>query len=266
MVTITSMSIREIGKRIAIAGRLKSKPLCVYGSETIPEGGTQTASIDRCLAKAMLSASLCDNTPPLYFGKGAINGCCPGGIGWTGYGRLAPALEYFVSTGTPTFRNGEAEYLKASPELVRKSKDAAGTITPPGTYTVIRRCADLDDDPGVRAIVCYGNGEEIRNLCGLIHFRSADTFGAVRAAWGPTCSSWISYPAGMAEKAPADSAYIGPTDPTGNRWFPENLMGLGIPVKMAVAMCEDLENSFITKRPHVAYPDTRETPCASGMK
>jgi hypothetical protein len=83
--------------------------------------------------------------PPLYFGKGAISGCCPGGIGWTGYGRLAPALEFFVSTGTPTFRGGEAEYLKASPDIVRSSKDAAGTITPRNVYGH-QATADLDSD------------------------------------------------------------------------------------------------------------------------
>lgn len=255
------LSIREIGEKITVAGRLKAKPLCVYGSETIPEGGKPSTSIDRCLAKAVMAAAVCDGVPPVYFGKGALTGCCPGGIGWTGYGRLAPTLEYFVSAGILSFRNGEAEYLKASPEVVRKSKDAAGTITPPGTYTVVRPCADLDEDPGVRSILCFGDGEQIRNLCGLIHFRTTDPFNAIRAAWGPTCSSWISYPAGMAEHAPTNSAYIGPVDPTGNRWFPENLLGLGIPLQMAIGMCEDLDNSFVVRRPQVAYPEQREDVC-----
>jgi hypothetical protein len=66
----------------------------------------------------------------------------------------------------------------------------------------------------------------------------------------------------MAEKAPAGSAYLGPMDPTGNKWFPENLMGIGIPVKLAVAMCEDLDGSFIIRRPHVAYPEVREDLCS----
>lgn len=258
---ITSVSIKEIGEKLLLAGRLKSRPLCVYGSETIPEGGKPITSVDRCLAKAMASASLCDNMPPLYFGKGAIAGCCPGGIGWTGYGRIAPTIEFFVSTGTPTFRNGEAEYLKASPEIVRKSGEAVGKITPPGTYTVIRPCADLDSDPGIRSILCFGDSEQIRNLCALIHFRSTDPFSPVLAAWGPTCASWITYPSQMAEKAPVSSAYLGPTDPTGNKWFPKNLMGLGIPIKLAIAMCEDLDSSFIIRRPHVAYPEGREDLC-----
>ena len=256
-----SLSPKELGRKLSLAGRLKSRPLCLYGSENVPDGGMPMTSVDRCIAKAMFAASACADLPPLYFGKGALAGCCPGGIGWTGYGRLAPALEYFVSYGTPEFREGAAEYLKASPELVRASKDAVGVITPPGTYTIVRACEDLDQDPGVRAVICFGNSEQIRNLSALIHFRSADPFNPVKAAWGPTCASWVSYPAGTAEKAPADSAYLGPMDPTGNCWFPENCLGIGIPIKLAIAMCEDLDSSFIVKRPEVAYPVKREDPC-----
>ncbi|HMK47042.1 MAG TPA: DUF169 domain-containing protein [Methanocella sp.] len=261
MLSITNVSVKEIGEKLSLAGRLKSRPLCVYGSETVPEGGKPITSVDRCLARAVASASLCEVMPPLYFGEGALVGCCPGGIGWTGYGRMSPTLEFFVSTGTPTFRNGEAEFLKASPEVVRKSKEAVGTITPPGPYTVIRPCADLDGDLVVRSVLCFGTSEQIRNLCALIHFRNTDPFSPVLAAWGPTCASWITYPSQMAEKAPADSAYLGSTDPTGNRWFPENLLGLGIPTKIAIAMCEDLDSSFIIRRPHVAYPEVRENLC-----
>jgi len=248
---------------LSVAGRLKYRPLCVYGSDTIPAGAKPITSVDRCLARATASVSLCDNDnmPPLYFGKDAMAGCCPGGTGWTGYGQLAPAIDFFVSTGSPSVRSGEAEFLKASPELVRRSKEAVGKITPPGAYTVIRPCADLEGDPGVRSILCLGSSEQIRNLCALIHFRSPDPFGAILAAWGPACASWITYPAQMAENAPAGAAYLGPMDPTGNRWFPENLLSLGIPVKLAIAMCEDLDGSFIIRRSGVAYPEAREDLC-----
>lgn len=93
----------------------------------------------------------------------------------------------------------------------------------------------------------------------MIHFRSVDPLTPVLAAWGPTCASWITYPAHLAEKAPRSSAYLGPMDPTGNDWFPEDLLGIGIPAELAVAMGEDLDSSFIVKRPHVAYPEARET-------
>ncbi|WP_424357723.1 DUF169 domain-containing protein [Methanocella sp. MCL-LM] len=257
-----TLSPKEIGEKLAAAGRLKSRPLCIYGSESVPDSGKLMTSVDRCIAKAIFAASVSDDLPPLYFGKGALAGCCPGGVGWTGYGRLAPMLEYFVSYGTPEFRNGEGEFLKATPEIVRASKEAVGTITPPGTYTVVQACENLDHDPGIRAVVCFGNSEQIRNLSSLIHFRSADPFNPVRAAWGPTCASWMSYPAGMAEKAPADAAYLGPMDPTGNRWFPEDYLGIGIPIKLAIAMCEDLDGSFIVKKPEVAYPVVREDICS----
>jgi hypothetical protein len=258
MTAMSEISIKKIGESIRKAGRLTTQPLCVHGSESAPEGGKPITSVDRCLAKAIYMAALSEKSPPVYFGKGAIAGCCPGGIGWTGYGRMAPLIDFFVSTGTPEFRNGEAEYLKASPANVKRSKEALGTVTPLGAYTVIRRCDDVEADPGVKAIICYGNGEQIRNLSGMVHFRSTDTFNAVRAAWGPTCATLLTYPAGLAEKAPRDSAYIGPMDPTGNCWFPEDRMALGIPIHVAVGICEDLDSAFVTRRPHVAYPEAHE--------
>jgi hypothetical protein len=32
-------------------------------------------------------------------------------------------------------------------------------------------------------------------------------------------------------------------------------MALGIPMKLAMGIHEDLDNSFVVKRPHVAYPE-----------
>jgi len=231
---MSGISIKKIGESIRKAGRLTTQPLCVYGADSVPVGGRATVSVDRCLAKAIYAASLSEKAPPLYFGKGALAGCCAGGIGWTGYGRMAPLIDFFVSTGTPEFRNGLAEYLKASPEAVKKSKEAIGAVKPLGAYTVIQRCDDVEGDPGVKSIICYGNAEQIRNLCGMVHFRSTDTFNAVSAAWGPTCATILTYPAGLAEKASRDSAYIGPMDPTGNCWFPGHQMALGMPIRLAI--------------------------------
>jgi hypothetical protein len=67
----------------------------------------------------------------------------------------------------------------------------------------------------------------------------------------------ITYPAGMAENAPKDSAYIGPTDPTGNKWLPPDLMIMGIPIDLAQQMASDLDESFICKRSKIAYPESR---------
>jgi hypothetical protein len=46
----------------------------------------------------------------------------------------------------------------------------------------------------------------------------------------------IAFPAGMAENAPKDSAYVGPVDPTGNPWLPSELMIMGIPSRLAHQM------------------------------
>jgi hypothetical protein len=61
----------------------------------------------------------------------------------------------------------------------------------------------------------------------------------------------------MVENAPADAVFVGPCDPTGNSWFPQDLLSLAIPIKIARQMAKDLESSFIVKRPNVAYPEQR---------
>ena len=76
--------------------------------------------------------------------------------------------------------------------------------------------------------------------------------------FGPACATLVTYPAGMAEKAPKETAFVGPVDPTGNRWFPPEYMAISIPLKIATGMHEDLNNSFAAKRPEVAFPKIRD--------
>jgi hypothetical protein len=61
----------------------------------------------------------------------------------------------------------------------------------------------------------------------------------------------------MAENAPKDSAYVGPTDPTGNSWLPPELMIMSIPITLAQQMVADLGESFICRRSRIAYPENR---------
>jgi len=67
----------------------------------------------------------------------------------------------------------------------------------------------------------------------------------------------ITYPAGMQKMHRKISAYIGPTDPTGNKWLPPDLMIMGIPMDLAQQMASDLDESFICKRSKIAYPENR---------
>jgi hypothetical protein len=48
---------------------------------------------------------------------------------------------------------------------------------------------------------------------------------------------------------------MGPQDPTVNRSLPPDLMAIGLPVTVARRVAENIDRSFITKRPSVAFPD-----------
>lgn len=148
-----------------------------------------------------------------------------------------------------------AEYLKASPELVERCDLATGPIHPPGKYLVVQTCDTLPDtDPAVRSLCCVGTGEQIRNMAALIHFDRDDPFSPVIVPWGSSCATFITFPAGLAENTPRNTAFMGPQDPTQNHSFPPEMMALGIPAEMAVQMVNNLDASFITRRPQVAFP------------
>jgi hypothetical protein len=199
------------------------------------------------------------NIPAIYI-SGEDEDCCGGGKTWMGFMEANPMLKYFVTVGTKEFRGGAAEHLKATPELFEKSREALGRITPPGKYVVVAPCGEINEDPGVLSVLVFGVGEQVRNLAGLAQFTEYEQFSAVVTPGGPTCATYITYPAGMAEKAPKNTAFLGPTDPTGNLWFPAELMAMGIPIKKARQMAESMGESFIVKRPRVAYPERRLEP------
>lgn len=251
-------SIKEIGESLKIGGRLNTSPLAIYGSETIPEGAVPMCSLDACVAKAIMLASIDENEPALYISKDNLKGCCPGAMTYFGFTKPLKFIKYFVSTGNEKFRGGEAEYLKASPEHVEGFLESIGEIKQLGKYLVVQRCKDIKDDVDVKSILCFGNGEQIRNLSSLIHFKTKNPFNAINIPFGPACATFVTYPAGLAENTPKETAFVGPVDPTGNIWFPQEYMAIGIPLEIAVRMHEDLNNSFAVKRPEVAFPKIRD--------
>ena len=252
------LPISEIGAKLRMAGRLETRPLCVYGSEIIPEKTAPSTSISSCVAQAIITVAWSDKAPSIYVAAKMAELCCPGGLAHLGFIKFNPGIKYFVSTGSKNYRNGEAEFLRATPELVEENRKQMGKITPPGKYLIIQPCSDLsNEDPAVRSILCFGTAEQIRNMVALVHFRSLDAFHDVLVPQGAACASFVSYAAGIVEKAPLDTVFVGPSDPTGNKWFPQDYLSLAIPIKIARRMADDLENSFIAKRPTVAYPAQR---------
>jgi hypothetical protein len=257
---MTELSFREIGDQLASALMLSTRPLAVYGNNTRPAGAVNLPAVNRCIAVSMFRMATGKEVDAVYISGNEPEGCCMGGLSHMGFITPPEEIRYFVSTGREDVRGGAAEFPKASPELVERSFAAEGTLTPPGKYLVIQSCDSLPEkDPGIRSICCFGTAEQIRNLAALVHFDRDDPFTAVVVPWGPSCSTYVSYPAGMASKAPKNTAFLGPQDPTQNYAFPPDMMALGIPAGMAERMVRNLDSSFIIRRPKVAFPDHEKT-------
>lgn len=251
------MNAQTIGKKLTQAARLPGRAVCVFASERPQEGSVQAAKVDRCLARAVYRMSLEENVPPMYFGAESTEGMCPGGQRWCGITSAPSLIKYFVSTGRPDVMGGAAEYLKPSPEAAERFFAAPGKITFPSKYLTIAGWDQLEEGQDVLSFILIGNAESIRNLAGLIQYAFEEIFSSIVMPSGPACASMISYAAGLAEKAPRETAFIGPVDPTGNAWFPPEMMSLAIPLQMARKMAENMEGSFLAKRPQVAFPAKR---------
>jgi hypothetical protein len=255
-----ALTIREIGARLSQAGKLESRPLCVYGTDTLPKGAIPMTELNRCAARAIFTLSTRKGAPSIYVGEGYEEGCCPGGLTYFGFMERNPMLKFFLSSGNKDFRGGAAEFLRISPELAERSFEASGKINKLGKYLVVSPSEDIDEDPGVRSFLVFGDSESVRNLCGLVYFRSEGIFSSVLVPGGASCASFITYAAGMAERAPKDAAMVGPVDPTGNLWFPKDHLSLALPIQLARSMALDLDQSFIAKREAIAYPKKRVAP------
>jgi hypothetical protein len=251
------MNAKTIGQKLTRAARLPGRAVCVFASEDPRPGSVKTANVDRCLARAVYKISLEEHSSAIYFGAEAKAGMCPGGQRWCGVTSATSTIKYFVSTGRPDVMGGAAEYLKPSPDAAERFFAAPGEIAFPSTYLNIAGWDQLDEGQDVLSFILIGNAESIRNLGGLVQYTFEDIFSSIVMPSGPSCASMITYAAGLSEKAPRNAAFIGPVDPTGNVWFPPEMMSMAIPFEMARRMAENIEGSFLAKRPAVAFPTKR---------
>jgi hypothetical protein len=114
-----------------------------------------------------------------------------------------------------------------------------------------------EGDGAPRSLLLFARAEQLRNLLALHHFGTPDVFTSTSAPWGPSCASFLTYPAGLAANCPDQALIVGPMDPTGNNWMPPELMSLGLKLRDAERMVQDVPASFLAKRPQVAFPDGR---------
>jgi hypothetical protein len=258
---LSGFSIRDINDTLVRAGRLRLRPVFVFGTEQVPVGAVPVSAVitegHRCLGKALLKMALYPEVPPVYLGRDVMKECCFGASAWLGFMKMPSMMKNLYASVSKGDGNHDAHYLKDTPETCQASLDCLGNIIPPEKYLVMSACPEADNGLQPLSVLCFGRAEQIRNLCGLIHFGMQDPFSPVAAAWGAHCATFVTYPAGLAEGAPKDTAFLSPMASYGNDWFPSDLMALGIPAGVAEKMCGDYGRSFMVKRPERTYPEKR---------
>lgn len=246
------LSIRQIGERLADAVNMKTSPICVYGSDRKPEDAILSSLISTCLAQSMYLIAEGNILSPVYVGNepGQVFCRCIGGPAWFGYEPFDPRLPGMMSIGFADAKHA-GKHLKRDENIACETYRAVGNIKPLGRYVVIRRCEGIKKDPGVKCIICFAGGKEIRDLCALAHFSSPDVFNLISVPWGPACATLVTYPGGMAENAGPARISLGPTDPSARSWMPKNCMTMGIPVEIARRMAGDVGISFLAEKKNV---------------
>jgi hypothetical protein len=189
-----------------------------------------------------------------------MTGVCQGSLGWLGLVEFPEDVCDMLSTG-----GSHPMYVKETAAGAAWTLKKMGKVQFPAKYLIMQTCENAGDVTPL-SYLCIGNAEQIRNLCGLIHYGSESPFGQIDAAWGSFCATFIAYPTGMAKGAPKDTAFIGPIGPDGNSLMLPEMMALGIPATMATRMAEDAEHSFAVKCPETAWPAKRDSQVAKALK
>jgi hypothetical protein len=256
------MTVNEVGARLSEAGRLELRTLCVCAAEKPPVGLSRVSDIittgHRCLGKAslMVATGVSDG---YYVDRDAPKGICQGAMGWLGLVEFTPAVLDDLATGP------DAMFLKESPQCAGRTLKAIGKTRFPGAHLVVQATEKAVDIEAL-SYLCFGSAEQVRNLCGLLHFGSNSPFGQIDAAWGSFCASFIAFPSGLAEGAPKNTAFLGPTAPDGNPWFPMDLMAIAIPAAVALRMAGHVDSSFVTHCAETTYPVARDQVVAAAVQ
>ena len=193
------LPLLEISERFERYFHLERRPLFVSGAEEMPEGAIPMGQVDRCVARELIMGASDRTIPPMVIGKEVKERCCPGGLMWLGLAPPMSKLPYFLSTGTPDFRGGEAELLKPTPEAAQRFLQAPGEITPPGRYLIVCGADSVTDEEAVRSMLIIGTAEQVRNLGGLVHYPGRTSSVGPDARRG-CMRSMVTYAAGMASE------------------------------------------------------------------
>jgi len=255
-----SASIKSINEKLVKTGRLTYRIIGVYGADAKPASAVTTAKVitrgGPCLAKALFKMAGQKGVRAVYVSEDAAKESCFGAMAWFGFVGFPPRVENMFSSEAPV---SGSMCIKRTTELARATLDDMGQFTPAGRYVVMQALDDMDEDPkDMRSILCFGKAEQIRNLGALVHFGERKAFTPIMAPWGSGCANFVAFPAGMASGAPKDTAFVSPFVPEGNKWFPADMLALGIPIDMARRMADGYEASFAVRKPEITYPEKKE--------
>jgi hypothetical protein len=176
-------------------------------------------------------------------------------MAWLGFADFPPKVEYMFTSDSPS---AGSMCIKSNSDVCKAKFADMGKFTPAGKYVVVQALDEIPEGSDVKSVLCFGNAEQIRTLGGLIRFSESRAFTPIIAPRGSSCVNFVAFPAGMTSGCPKDTSILSPFVPEGNKWFPADMLTLGIPIDMARRMAEGYESSFTVRKPDITYAATKE--------
>ncbi|NHJ32843.1 MAG: hypothetical protein FK732_08270 [Asgard group archaeon] len=243
MLTISSLSNRDISKIFVKYLKLRYKPVGMYYSGELPLGRLryQHRFLYRCIVKHAFNASRYGGSSILQAERG-----CIGGQWWSGFSKKAPkGLAFFLTKGREGFFGGRGERFKKDARTVRGVFKEPGPVKQPeGTkYIIYQQLRKIPDNVKVEFVLFFANPKEISELVTLCNYARHKS-ELVRAPGGSGCMSVMNFPLQL-EQEPEPDAVLGFWDLFARRFMPKNILTLAIRPWFAEDLAKDIPESFL---------------------
>lgn len=220
--------------------KLKYNPVAIYFSDDKPLEARQIKEGAWGCAMALYLVTMTKGVTAMF--DRTTYGCIGAGVGLCLGNTYAPNQEFIDN-----LLSEEEGYLK-SKELVRDFTDNFPYMDIPQKYVIFRPLSDIEKIEDKPALISFpANPDQLSALTVLINFRRKG-IEHVRAPFCAGCQSICVYPANEIGKD-EPQAIIGNIDLTSRRVLPADILTFTVPYKTFLEMEEDVELSFIKKKP-----------------
>lgn len=219
---------------------LKSEPVAILQAETAPKGAMQfKPGVWGCSIALLIAAS--KGRTAAFSPETTV---CLGAKSGLGFQKFPHGwIEYFLSCGNDNV--SESEFYKKTPKLARAYTDSI----PDGGiqhFLLMKPLSQVQAEEKPLCVIFLVNADQLSALATLASYDQMQQ-DTVRLLFGAGCVQSVLYPM-ISEQKGENFCYVGLTDPSARKCVPKDLLSFGIPYHRFLALEEQADESFLTKK------------------